>query len=72
MLDFLNSLFGGTPTVTTQITPTPEPGTGTGIILEEPQVTPGKRSLQLETVYPVDVYDKSCSFIKFRYDQLAQ
>ena len=73
MIEFLNNLFGGGKTATTTSVPTPtsEPGTGTGIILEEPTPT-GKKSLQLGTIYPVEVYDKTCSFIKFRSLQASQ
>ena len=73
MIAFLNNLFGAREAATTTSTPTPtsQAGTGTGIILEGP--TPaGKKSLQLEPIYPVEIYQKTCSFIKFRGPQLGQ
>ncbi len=64
MLSFLNGLFGGRSTsVKTAPTPTPVSSTSTF----SGNVTPtGKKSLQLEPIYPVEVYQKTCSFIKFR------
>ena len=73
MIEFLNNLFGvrEAATTTSTATPTSEPGTGTGIILEELAPT-GKKSLQLEPIYPLEVYQKTCSFIKFRSGQFGQ
>lgn len=72
MIDFLNNLFGRGPAATTsQVSPTPGAGEGFGMIMTEPTPT-SKRSLQLETIYPGEVYQKTCSFIKFRFGQPSQ
>lgn len=55
-------IFGGRSNGTAQPTVTPVAVQGTAA---EPT---GPQSLQLQTIQPVEVYQKTCSFIKFRYN----
>jgi hypothetical protein len=67
VIGFLSGLLGRRePAPETTVS---EPGVGTGIITEDPDLTGTRRPLQLGTVYPAKVYEKSCSFIKFRLDR---
>ncbi|OGH16684.1 MAG: hypothetical protein A2869_03515 [Candidatus Levybacteria bacterium RIFCSPHIGHO2_01_FULL_40_58] len=64
MIDFLNRLFG----VETQ-----KPQETAEIDSSDLAPSPtGKRSLQIGTIYPVEVYQKTCSFIKFRFENFGQ
>ena len=66
ILSFLNNLFGDTSTAPAAIpTVTPvQKGQGQGTTLGD--------SIRLEPIYPAEVYQKTCSFIKFRYDFPSQ
>lgn len=70
ILSFLNRITFGTPTCSPQgVAPTPTPAPSldeVGVFQEVPSPTP-IQSLQLKTIYPVEVFQKTCSFIKFRY-----
>lgn len=72
MLAFLNRLFSSGSQSGTSSPPTVTPiQTGTSSVLEEPTPT-SKKSLQLDTIYPVEIYQKTCSFIKFRLDEAVR
>jgi hypothetical protein len=62
------SLFGGLlgkkPSSNATVTPTPSSGFTTQ---SADFTTQDERSLQLEPIYPAEVYDKSCTFIKFKF-----
>ncbi|HVT01487.1 MAG TPA: hypothetical protein VHE53_04635 [Patescibacteria group bacterium] len=69
ILNFFSGLFGGKKVASP--TPTPIPASSVSHIQESTSPTPGSNgSLQLQTIQPVEVYQKTCSFIKFRYTGL--
>ncbi|HVZ66789.1 MAG TPA: hypothetical protein VG917_00845 [Patescibacteria group bacterium] len=70
ILNFFSNLFGG-GTKKVAVSPTPIPALSINKIQEDVSPTSGsKSSLQLQTIQPVEVYQKTCSFIKFRYTGL--
>ncbi len=77
ILNFFNGLFGGgrstVPAITATVTPVSSTDTSVNNISANDVPTPTiRKQLQLEPIYPLEVYQKTCSFIKFRTGQLGQ
>lgn len=72
IFEFFNGLFGGGSSTVPALTPTITPFTSADTTTSDVLATTVRNQLQLEPIYPLEVYQKTCSFIKFRSGQFAQ